>query len=68
MLTKMWKKLQFWATLEEIYTLKAIMRNLILVNNLAKLLITARDNLQEAIKACQVAWAAAKQLIINSLN
>ena len=68
MLIKMWKKLQFWVILEEIYILKAIMRNLILDNNPTKLLITARDNHQEAIKACQVAWAAAKRLIINSLN
>ena len=44
------------------------MRNLILDSNLIKLLITARDNPQEAVKACQAAWAAAKQLIINYLN
>ena len=31
------------------------MHNLILDSNLIKLLITARDNLQEAIKACQAA-------------
>ena len=68
MLIKMWKKLRFWAILEETYILKAIMRNLILDNNLTNLLITVRDNLQEAIKACKVAWAAAKHLIINSLN
>ena len=68
MLIKMWKKLQFWVILEEIYILKAIMRNLILDSNLIKLLITVRDNPQEAVKACQAAWAAAKQLIINYLN